>query len=186
MTSALYAHTYLASLYLLMAGSQRAIGHRLGWIRNTQFLEQFRYTIVASQLLNEHSNPIVYRQQSNVVPPDESSHDCNQENNFAASVSGLLWTLLAAFTLVLATQWMSTRVLATFTVPQILLLLIGFAAVALVAYSYSRRQWLNRIRTQAIKNASKFTGEMQQFDAAASAGLTMVQEVELVSRGYQM
>ena len=53
-------------------------------------------------------------------------------------------------------------------------------------YYYFRRQWLQFLRVQAIEGASSLTTNAQDFDAAASAGITLIQEVELVSRGYNM
>ena len=59
-------------------------------------------------------------------------------------------------------------------------------AIALALYYYFRRQWLHYLRVQAIESASSLTTNAQYFDAAASAGITLIQEVELVSRGYNM
>ena len=58
--------------------------------------------------------------------------------------------------------------------------------ITLVLYYFFRRQWLHYLRIQAIENASLLTINAQNFDAAAFAGITLIQEVELVSRGYDM
>lgn len=57
---------------------------------------------------------------------------------------------------------------------------------AVVLYAYSRRQKLVNLRVQAGEGASSVTSNAQNFDAVASAALTLIQEVELVSRGYRM
>ena len=62
--------------------------------------------------------------------------------------------------------------------------IISMAALSL--YAYSRRQRLHNLRVQAVEVASSFTSTAQNFDAAASAIMTLIQEVELVSRGYRV
>lgn len=60
------------------------------------------------------------------------------------------------------------------------------AIAIVVLYAYSRRQRLVNLRMQAVEGASSLTSIAQSFDAVASAALTLIQEVELVSRGYRM
>ena len=66
----------------------------------------------------------------------------------------------------------------------VLLLVIG--ALAVVAYAYVKRQWLQYLRQQTLSEISHFVGVAQEFDTAAAGALTLVQEVELVSRGYRL
>jgi hypothetical protein len=63
----------------------------------------------------------------------------------------------------------------------VLLLVLG-----VVSYAYIRRQWLQYLRQQTLSEASGFVAKSQEFDAVAAGALTLVQEVELVSRGYRM
>lgn len=58
--------------------------------------------------------------------------------------------------------------------------------IALVLYAYLRRQKLDDLRVQAVESASSMTISAQSFDAAASEAITLIQEVEVVSRGYRM
>ena len=69
---------------------------------------------------------------------------------------------------------------------QIGLILSAVFAITLTLYFYLRRQWLHYLRIQAIENATSLTTNAQEFDAAASSGITLIQEVELVSRGYNL
>lgn len=69
---------------------------------------------------------------------------------------------------------------------QICLLASVAVAITLTLYYYFRRQCLHYLRIQAIESASSLTTNAQDFDAAVSAGITLIQEVELVSRGYNM
>jgi hypothetical protein len=59
-------------------------------------------------------------------------------------------------------------------------------AVAVVAQVYVRQQWLRYLRNQALAEVTMFTSKSQDFDSASSAALSLIQEVELVSRGYRM
>ena len=57
---------------------------------------------------------------------------------------------------------------------------------AVISYSYLRRQWLQYLRQQSLTKTSEFITHAQNFDNAAAGALALVQEVELVSRGYRM
>jgi len=58
--------------------------------------------------------------------------------------------------------------------------------LAVISYAYVRRQWLRYLRQQTLAEASEFIAKTQEFDTVAAGALTLVQEVELVSRGYRM
>jgi len=58
--------------------------------------------------------------------------------------------------------------------------------LGLVAYAYMCRQWLQYLMQQTISETIGFIGKAQEFDHVTSAALTLVQEVELVARGYKM
>jgi hypothetical protein len=58
--------------------------------------------------------------------------------------------------------------------------------LAIVSYAYARRQWLQYLRQQSLAEISEFIDRAQEFDTAVAGALTLVQEVELVSRGYRM
>ena len=59
-------------------------------------------------------------------------------------------------------------------------------AFIVVGYAYMRRQWLQYLRQQTLEEIAEFVGTAHDFDTAAAGALTLVQEVELVSRGYRM
>ena len=64
---------------------------------------------------------------------------------------------------------------------------VGLLAVtAVLAHAYIRHQWLRYVRESALKEMTTFVSRSQEFDNATSAGVGLVQEVELVSRGYRM
>jgi len=64
--------------------------------------------------------------------------------------------------------------------------LVLLLVVAAISYAYVRRQWLQYLRQQTLSEASEFVAKAQEFDSAVAGALTLVQEVELVSRGYRI
>lgn len=159
---------------------------RLGWTENSLFLEQFRYIIVASQLLNEHSNPKTYRRQTFPAPLEDGSLQRDNERGFVPSRLGLFLTGVIAFSLASSARWLQSRAVVPHDSSQICLFASAIFVISLTSYYYLRRQWLQNLRVQAIEGASSLTSNAQDFDAAASAGIILIQEVELVSRGYNM
>ena len=63
---------------------------------------------------------------------------------------------------------------------------IAFAAVATAVYTYMRRQWLQYLRQESVEGASSLVTNLQAFEASTSSALALIQEVELVSRGYRL
>jgi len=61
-----------------------------------------------------------------------------------------------------------------------------FVVTATMVYAYARLRWLQYLRHQAVDCATLLVSSAQDFDASASATITLIQEVELVSRGYRM
>lgn len=167
--------------------SQSTINSRLGWADNGRFLEKFRYTIIASQLLNEVPNPGVYKRQTTSREPEANfSNDDKDGHSAAFSCSGLSLTVLAAFALTWSIQW--TRNVAQSTLSTWPLVITPAVAIAIcsVLYVYFRRQWLHWIRSQAVESASTLAAGAQNLDAAISASVNLIQEVELICRGYRM
>jgi len=68
----------------------------------------------------------------------------------------------------------------------VLVFLAVLIACVVVGYAYIRRRWLQYLRHQILMEISEFVGTAHDFDAAAAGALMLVQEVELVSRGYRM
>ena len=129
--------------------------------------------MVASQLLNDHINVSF----ADYVGP---SNDSRRENG-SSNIMGALITAGGAFCVVWLIHW--ARNGSTGRVAGVMILLL---AVAIISYSFARRQWLQYLRTQAIENLSLLISNSQAFDVAASTAISLVQEVELVSRGYRL
>lgn len=149
-------------------------------------MERFRYTIVASQLLNDSSNPRPYQRKELPTITDTLSAQWEPKTHFVPSSTGLLITGVTAFVLAWSVRWLNDRLCSSYRTSWNSLLLASASALSVVMYYYSRRQRLHNLRVQAVNNATKLTTNAQNFDAAAAAGTTLIQEVELVSRGYSM
>ncbi|EMC94941.1 hypothetical protein BAUCODRAFT_73056 [Baudoinia panamericana UAMH 10762] len=164
-----------------------AINSRLGSADNARFLEHFRYTIVASQLLNEYldhgalhpglgSNPLQL----------DGAEDQLRVTSLTTSLYGAALTAVLAFALVCVLSWATSERSGSVSKGRIALALITFALAALLGYAYVRRQWLKSIRLQAVTAVSELTASWQGFEASTSSALSLIQEVELVSKGYKL
>lgn len=166
---------------------QRALNARLGWTENHRFLEQFRYTIIASQLLNDIPNQGAHKLRhafriSDTSRPEIDTHD----EPLAFSWTGLALTGLAAFTLAWSVHF--TRNCAESTSHRWPLVLTPTVAVIIcsVLYLFFRRQYLYWLRDQVSRSVSILVTDAQDLDLIVSASINLIQEVELVCRGYRM
>ncbi len=158
----------------------------MGWTENALFLEQFRYSIVASQLLNEYSNPNTYRRQCIPPPNRDGQLGWEKQQHVVLSSIGLLTTGATAFILAWTIRWLKGVAVIHYSRSRTTVVVLAVMVLLLFIYYYFRHQWLQYLRIQAVESASSLTTSAQEFDAAASAGITFIQEVELVSRGYNM
>jgi len=173
----------ISSIPLTIIVNQSTINSRIGWAENTHFLEQFRYTLVASQLLNEHPNPTTCRHQEIPSPAADSAV---QPDTVNFSLFGISVTATAAFAIAWATNSLRRTGLEAIGYKKTCLASAILFLFVLGLYCHFRRQWLKYLRSQAIHNASTLVANAQGFDTAASSAITFIQEVELVSRGYRL
>lgn len=161
---------------------QRAVNSRLGRADNERFLEHFRYLIVASHLLNEPGGlraPAVpnFAADGPAGPPELQVATIN--------LTGAALTGATAFVLVWLVHWSRSRA-SGFSRGRFVAVIAVFAALATAVYAYVRRQWLQYLRQQAVEGASTLVTNLQAFEASTSSALALIQEVELVSRGYRL
>ncbi|MCJ1479822.1 hypothetical protein MMC13_008508 [Lambiella insularis] len=164
----------------------RAWNSRLGRTENGTFLEQFRYTIIASQLLSDHPNTSAYTSLNTSNGPAPNGESTEEEDGTNFTTRGVYITGAGAFAFVLAVQRAQHLARSYSSSWELLLLASILALVTLALYIFFRRQYLLYVRTQAIESANSLVSNAHSFDAAVSAALTLVQEVELVSRGYRI
>jgi hypothetical protein len=161
---------------------QKALNSRLGRADNTRFLEQFRYIIVASQLLSEHS----YGHGSRVGSQDEVTPGTDAPQRGAFTLTGVVLTASLAFGLVWMIDWVRGGRESTVSTGRVTIALAILISLSALAYAYIRRQWLQYVRQLTLAEASNFVANAQALDGTTSAAITLIQEVELVSRGYRM
>ncbi|KAH7376516.1 Mysoin-binding motif of peroxisomes-domain-containing protein [Plectosphaerella cucumerina] len=159
-----------------------AVASRIDRAGSSKFLEQFRYTIVASQLLSGHTIAGSNAAQSRPPPGDGQ----NQNGNPLLDPTGAIGTVLGALAFALAISWMQGAGGSGFTKRRIAVLVILTAITAGVIQVFMRRQWLRYRRHQALSEVSDFVSHTQDFDSATAAAISLIQEVELVSRGYRL
>jgi hypothetical protein len=97
-----------------------------------------------------------------------------------------LITAASALVVAWVVSWLSSGGYAQLTKKRVAFGAALLAAVGFVSHAYIRQQWLRHLRNQALTEVTTFVSRSQDFDSASSAALSLVQEVELVSRGYRM
>ncbi|KAG5953545.1 hypothetical protein E4U53_005007 [Claviceps sorghi] len=149
---------------------------------NSKFLEQFRYTIIASQLLSGTSilghRPVI----PSIPCPDAGSK--NQQ--FVFSTEGILASILGALAIAVILSWVLGTGPSPVTRKRFAFFVVILAAAAFLGQIYMRRQWLRYRREQSLAEMATFVSSSNDFDSASEATLSLVQEVELVSRGYRI
>ncbi|RGP76346.1 proliferating cell nuclear antigen [Fusarium sporotrichioides] len=144
---------------------------------NAKFLEQFRYTIIASQLLSGHSG--LGQSQIGSGGPIPSSN--NQDS--ILSTEGIIASVLAALAVAVVLSWVLGSGVSK---KRVIFLLLLCAAAALLGQVHMKRQWLRYRRSQSLSEITSFVEHSHNFDSATGAALSLIQEVELVSRGYRL
>lgn len=158
-----------------------AVASKLDRADNSRFIEQFRYTIVASQLLSGHSilGQHVPLQSSMMMGPG------GQDPNIP-SETGLMLTAAGALSVSWFISWLYGGGITNLTKKRVVVFILIFAGAGLASQAYIRQQWLRYVRGQVLAEISTFVSKAQDFDSASSAAVALVQEVELVSRGYRL
>ncbi|KAL5346951.1 hypothetical protein ACLOAV_008094 [Pseudogymnoascus australis] len=160
-----------------------ALNSRLGKADNTKFQERFRYIIVASQLLNDRQ---YHGQAYGSKSPPRSSPDAPIASLKTFSPQGAVVTASVAFGVTWMIRWGSAgRDWISITLRCIIIAAMLVAA-AIIGQAYLRRKWLHYLREQNITEATRLVGQTQDLDSAVAAALSLIQEVELVSRGYRL
>ncbi|KAF3910955.1 hypothetical protein AA313_de0200113 [Arthrobotrys entomopaga] len=169
---------------------------RLAAGENLQFVERFRYILVASQLLNEQASVANYDIRDTSTLPTPSTAAANVETPFPiitwfGTPSPRFYAYTAASIVILSIliSWLSRggveRKLA-FGKSRTAITLLLSMVLALLVFAHMRRKRLRDLRTDAISSAEAFVENCQMFDVVVSNAITLIQEIELVSRGYRL
>ncbi|KAF2146570.1 uncharacterized protein K452DRAFT_218679 [Aplosporella prunicola CBS 121167] len=167
------------TVHRLHSAYSRVVDSRLGTADNARFLEHFRYIIVASQLLSEHTG-----QGTFAFPSAQGGPQAVEYKGASVGVVGASATGAGAFIMVLLIHWATKR--NGFSVGRLFLVVVSLGVGLTVAFTHVRRQWLQHLRHRVVNTASTLIANLQTFDTATSSALMLVQEVELVSRGYRL
>lgn len=152
------------------------------------FLEEFRYLIVASQLLNDRDKRLSAKSQSLPLPLHVKQEELFEQEGPTSQVTlvGVLFTIcidLVFVTLLRRTilsewsEWSALQLVSNITV-------LGFGL--LVTHLAIRNEKLRSIRGEAKNIAPTFLRSLHEADMLINTSITTIQEVELVSRGYNM
>ncbi|KAG6231804.1 hypothetical protein E4U26_006401 [Claviceps purpurea] len=159
-----------------------AVVASIGRADNSKFLEQFRYTIIASQLLSGTSI-LGHRPAAPSIPSDAANCEAQQS---VLSTQGLLASILGALAIAIILSWVLGNGSAYITRKRLACFVVLLAAATFMGQIYMRRQWLRYRREQSLAEIGSFVSNSNDFDSASEATLSLVQEVELVSRGYRI
>lgn len=151
-----------------------------------RFLEHFRYTIIASQLLDEFPGHGSFKPNVLGGLRSDGTPGLNDSDATATSAIGAIFITSIAFGLAWLFHWSSRTDGGGIDTWRVSLAIAAFVTVATSVYAYARRGRLKRIRQQAVEAASALVTNLHALEASTSATLTLIQEVELVSRGYRM
>jgi Mysoin-binding motif of peroxisomes len=160
---------------------QAAISLRVSTTENERFLDQFRYTVIASQLLVHEANTAVEARFSSPLGHTETLH-YNADNSFSlqgAAASGAI-SFFTALTLHWAREQSSSHWL------NVCIFLALALIVVIGIYGYARRKTSQRTRQAAMGALSDLITQSHAMDNVVRSALGLIQEVEIVSRGYEM
>lgn len=149
---------------------------------NHKFLEKFRYTIVASQLLSGQS--IVAQHHFDTQPREDNADAA--EKTVTPTSTGIAITATGALLVAWIISWVYYGGYSQLTKKRVVVAAVILVAGGLSSHVLLRQQWLRYLREQALAGVKTFIARSQDFDSASSAALSLIQEVELVSRGYKM
>ena len=153
-----------------------------------RFLEQFRYLIIASQLLVEQSRPVRAKPNHSSRQVDHVFRSQQRSDSDALTIHGVVATAVSSFLIAWAFHWVRssaghsartswTKILAVLSL--IIGLVVGFR-------SYMWRYRSQRLRRNVIDAVSSLISESHTLDGMTSTAVTLIQEIEVVARGYEM
>ncbi|KAG4305836.1 hypothetical protein PORY_000746 [Pneumocystis oryctolagi] len=149
----------------------------------SMFLERFRYIICTSQLLNENVSPSLYHSQQSSTSYKKNSH--KSLRMLIQSAKKWFFSGGCIVALIFSIKWSFKK-----DIYQINKKLKYFSTFLIcvitmsLAYVYCLRTYFKNIQKQAIFSMRCFIDTSQRFDIIINRTLSLIQEVELVSRGY--
>ncbi|OAR00233.1 hypothetical protein LLEC1_06457 [Akanthomyces lecanii] len=171
----------LTPLRALRRNYSAAVAASMDRADNEKLLEQFRYIIIASQLLSGHT--VAARRHAGA----EALGAVAKSDQSLLSNEGIIASILGALAVAVVLSWIfGHQKEAYVTKKRLIFLVVLLVASGALGQVYVRRQWLRYRREQSLSELSGFIINSHEFDSVVEATLALVQEVELVSRGYRM
>ena len=161
--------------------SQAIVNATLGSNDNDRFLEHFRYQIIASQLLSEDAGSV-----TSPTPPYNQNPIRAPLPELTATTSGACVAAAIAFALVWTWRWARGSNNAYTLDVRVLVATVTTTAVFAAIWIYVTRRSILYLRRNVIDVASTFTTNLHSLNSSSLSVISLIQEVELVSRGYRL
>lgn len=144
-------------------------------VSSEQILEQFRYIIVASQLLSDEAPPRPIEQE-----PREQDKSLLQ---------GAVATAVLSFSAAWAVHWLRSRrstIIGSLSWVELCTYCVAAICLGAGLLLYSRRQYSKYVQKAAATSLTRLVNDSHTFDTTAGKTLRFIQEIELVARGYEL
>jgi hypothetical protein len=153
-----------------------------------RFLEQFRYLIIASQLLVEQSRPARGKTNHSLRQVDHVFRTQQKSDSDALTIHGVIATAISSFLIAWAFHWVRSSATQSARTLWMKIFAVLFLIIALVVgfRSYMWRYRSQRLRRDVIDAVSSLISESHTLDGLTSTAVTLIQEIEVVARGYEM
>lgn len=153
-----------------------------------RFVEQFRYLIIASQLLDEQSRPARRKQHQSLSHVDHVFRSHQRSDSEALTIHGVLVTAVSSFLVAWTFHWVrsSTSHSARAVTRRMVAVLVLVVVLVVGFRSYAWRYRSQRLRRNVIEAVSALIAESHVLEGLSSTALTLIQEIEVVARGYEM
>lgn len=164
-----------------------AMSPRLSPRESSRFVDRFRYVICTSQLLSESIVASEYRKSTGDIATfqldsgEQAQWDSRKAAKHWMGSGGcvLLVTLVLTWALRAPDRGIEPKTRASAT-------LVLSLAMCLFLYAQSRRNYTRRLYSLAVTHMQSLVFHCQNFDSATCKIINVIQEVELVSRGYKI
>lgn len=154
---------------------------RVSTSENERFLDQFRYSIIASHLLVQEAKPSSATNLSHQLRDEQTWRHCT---NYPFSVHGAAFITTISFLTAWLFHWVTVR---SAILPWNIGIIVGLMVIAAIGiYAYARKKALQRSRQRAVNGLTDLITRSHALDSAARSALNLIQEIEIVSRGYEM
>lgn len=146
------------------------------------FLDQFRYSIIASQLLTHDANPQPASRIHRTAEPGTSENRMPSHPSY--SLRGITMTLLLAFFI----AWLPCLMKASSSASwwSLLAWLFTLTASTLAIYAYATKKASQNVCRESADALSDLIARFHALDSVIRSALTFIQEVEVVAKGYDV